>query len=155
MFDLTVATTVRPDLPRPYLARAIARLKIDRPWHNSEILYDASMALALSPPLSHAETAVAYRVRAAAYSKQCRLKEAYQGELDRLLPTIQADYLTTRTDFRRDTESKASVTATALLRNSLPGARITLPGFLRPPKSRTRAGKIVCPPGRCCLPAQT
>lgn len=79
VFDLTVATSVRPDLPRPYLARAIARLKIDRPWHNSEILYDASMALALSPPLSPAETAVAYRVRAAAYSKQCRLKEAYQG----------------------------------------------------------------------------
>lgn len=71
-----------------------------------------------------------------------------------LLPEdSRANVSTTHTDFRRDTESKASVTATALLRNSLPGARITLPGFLRPPKSRARVGKIVCHPGRCCMPA--
>ncbi|KAM0786963.1 hypothetical protein ACM66B_002382 [Microbotryomycetes sp. NB124-2] len=120
---LSLAIALHPHQPRLYLARAVARSHLDRPWQVSQIVYDCTMALVLPAGLSEFEQSAALSERGLALLKLGRTEEAASDLLHH--PALRAERAA-----HRATMKKATL----------------------PPPAMLPLTKMVCPVGICRRP---
>ncbi|KAK4057355.1 hypothetical protein OIO90_001422 [Microbotryomycetes sp. JL221] len=123
---LTLAIALYPHQPRLYLARAVARSHLDRPWQTSQVIHDCTMALILPAGLSEFEQCAALSERGLAFLKQGRKEEAEEDLLHH--PAM-----------RKERRERSAHRAT--IKNALP-----------PPPPMLPLTKMVCPIGICQRP---
>ncbi|KAK4052852.1 hypothetical protein OIV83_002140 [Microbotryomycetes sp. JL201] len=120
---LSLAIALHPHQPRLYLARAVARSHLDRPWQVSQIIYDCTMALVLPAGLSEFERSAALSERGLAFLKLGRTVEGTEDLMHH--PALRAERAA-----HRDTIKKAGM----------------------PPPAMLPLTKMVCPVGICQRP---